>query len=240
MAVVNSGIPGVGELGQGIHLCALYSGPVERDELLMPFLQAGLRGGDKCLCLIDQVEPEKVRERLGYRDDAEGAERADQLDVDRASSVYLEAGHFRAKHMTTFLEDTANTAAQDEFPHLRAAGEMSWVLPGPPGAAEFFEYESSINQLQAQIPVLLMCMYDLGLFGTSMLVDVMRTHPKVLVGTTVLDNPDYLTPEQYLETRRPAIAAHSSLGADEPTRGQYPMAKVAPAQISPTRRAGTP
>lgn len=99
-------------------------------------------------------------------------------------------------------------------------------------AAEFFEYESSINQLQAQIPVLLMCMYDLGLFGTSMLVDVMRTHPKVLVGTTVLDNPDYLTPEQYLETRRPAIAAHSSLGADEPTRGQYPMAKVAGADLA--------
>jgi DNA-binding CsgD family transcriptional regulator len=129
--------------------------------------------------------------------------------------------------MTTFLQDTANTAAQSEFPSMRAAGEMSWVLPGPPGATEFFDYESSLNQLQAQIPVLLMCMYDLGLFGTSLLVDVMKTHPEVLVGTTVLDNPDYLTPEQYLETRLPAIASQSSLGAsDEPTREHYPLTKA--------------
>jgi hypothetical protein len=50
------GVTGVGNPERGTHLCALYSGPVERDDLLMPFVQAGLREGDKCLCLIDQVE----------------------------------------------------------------------------------------------------------------------------------------------------------------------------------------
>src|SRR5689334_14702679 len=92
---------------------------------------------------------------------------------------------------------------------------MSWVLAGAPGATEFFDYESSLNLLQARIPLVLMCMYDLALFGTSMLVAVIKTHPKVLVGTTLLDNPDCLTPEQYLEERRPLIAAQSSLRADD-------------------------
>ena len=50
------GIPGVGPVTPGTHFCALYSGPVERDRLLYPFLDEGLRHGDKCLCLIDDVE----------------------------------------------------------------------------------------------------------------------------------------------------------------------------------------
>ena len=51
------GIPGVGVVSPGTHFCALYSGPVERDRMLYPFLDEGLRQGDKCLCLIDGVEP---------------------------------------------------------------------------------------------------------------------------------------------------------------------------------------
>jgi DNA-binding CsgD family transcriptional regulator len=224
---LDAGIPGVGKIERGIHLCALYSGPVERDDLLMPFVHAGLREGDRCLCLIDQVEPQQLRQRLVDVNDDDHELRTGQLDVDRASTVYLESGRFSAENMAAFLKDTASTAAENEFPHMRVAGEMSWVLPGPPGAEEFFEYESSLNDMDTQIPSVLMCMYDLELFGTSMLVDVLKTHPKVLVGTTVLDNPDFLTQEQYFATRGRAIAAESSLGpwSDSGT-DQYPLATI--------------
>ena len=42
---VSMGIPGVGEIRPGAHICALYSGPAERDSLLFPFLREGIRGG---------------------------------------------------------------------------------------------------------------------------------------------------------------------------------------------------
>jgi DNA-binding CsgD family transcriptional regulator len=227
MTGVDFGIPGVGNLERRTHLCALYSGPVERDDLLMTFVKAGLREGDKCLCLIDQVDPQELRQRLVDENGKGPQLRAGQLDVDRASSVYLESGRFSAEHMATFLKDTANAAAENEFPYVRVAGEMSWVLPGPPGADEFFAYESSLNDMDTQIPSVLMCMYDLELFGTSMLVDVLKTHPKVLVGSTVLDNPEYLTPDQYLATRHRAIAAQSSLGPESDSAAkQYPLATV--------------
>lgn len=57
------GIPGVGDVSSCTHFCALYSGPAERDRLLYPFLEEGLRQGDKCLVLIDDVEPALVRDR---------------------------------------------------------------------------------------------------------------------------------------------------------------------------------
>jgi hypothetical protein len=60
---LSMGIPGVGEIHPGMHLCALYSGPDQRDRLLVPFMQEGLRHGDQCVCLIDDLEPASMRQR---------------------------------------------------------------------------------------------------------------------------------------------------------------------------------
>jgi len=55
------GIPGL-NLAPGDHICALYMGAAERDAILLPYLQAGLRSGDKCICVVDQ-EARVVRGR---------------------------------------------------------------------------------------------------------------------------------------------------------------------------------
>ena len=61
---VSIGIAGIGEIRPGTHICALYSSPAERDNLLFPFLREGIREGDKCLCLIDDAEPTAVRDQV--------------------------------------------------------------------------------------------------------------------------------------------------------------------------------
>jgi hypothetical protein len=45
-------------------------------------------------------------------------------------------------------------------------------------------------------------MYSMQRFGAEVLIDAVRTHPKVLVGTTVFENPYYLTPEEFTVIRR--------------------------------------
>ena len=127
------GIPGVGVVRPGTHFCALYSGPVERDRLLFPFLEEGLRHGDKCVCLIDDVEPALVRDRAVGEPGPEYSRRSEQLDVERASDAYLRSGEFSVEDMMSFLSESVNAATGDDFDLLRVAGEMSWVLPGPWG-----------------------------------------------------------------------------------------------------------
>jgi hypothetical protein len=46
-----------------------------------------------------------------------------------------------------------------------------------------------------------LCLYDLGRFGGGILLDVLKTHRKVLLGGMVLDNPHYLTPDEFLAQR---------------------------------------
>jgi DNA-binding CsgD family transcriptional regulator len=198
------------------HVCGLYSGPAERDKLMVGFIGEGLRTGNTCLCLVDEVEPEEVLAKLWGEC---GAGLSDQLDIDRASQVYLESGRFSSERMLDFLSSTADTAARGEFPVLRAAGEMSWVLPNHSRSADdfaydYFAYESGVNRVVAQKSSVFMCMYDLQSFSAAMLVDVLKTHPKVILDGAVLDNPHYLSPDAYLATRR------------DTTGNRYPLARV--------------
>ena len=195
---VSMGIPGIDEIHPGMHICALYSGPAERDRLLFSFLQEGLREGDKCLCLIDDAEPASVRDRVEQQQDGHLPQQSKQLDVDLTSEAYLQSGRFSVGQMTSFLTARLTQAAESEFPLLRAAGEMSWVLPQADRAEDFFVYEAAVNQIVEDKPAVFMCMYDLQRCGISMLVDVLKTHAKVLLDGMVLDNPHHLTRAEYL------------------------------------------
>lgn len=218
---VSMGIPGLDEVRPGTHICALYSGPAERDRLLFPFLREGMLEGDKCLCLVDDAQvASSVRDWVEGRPGSEQPLRSEQLDVDRTSDAYLDSGRFSVEHMRSFLSGRMALAAESDFPMLRAAGEMSWMLPQLGGADGLFIYESVVNQIVEDMPAVFMCMYDLQGFGVSMLVDVLRTHPKVLLDRTVLDNPHFLTQVE-----------DSAVGGSGTT--QYPLAKV------PTPRTGT-
>jgi DNA-binding CsgD family transcriptional regulator len=194
---VSMGIPGLDEIGPGTHICALYSGRAERDSLLVPFIREGIREGDKCLCLIDGAEPTAVRDQVEEMQNDHLIRRSGQLDVDRASDVYLHSGRFSVEHMISFLAGRLSRAAASDSPLLRAAGEMSWVLPQPEGGHDFFVYEAAINKIIKGKPAVFMCLYDLQRCGVSMLVDVLKTHPKVLLDGMVLSNPDHLSPTDH-------------------------------------------
>ena len=149
--------------------------------------------------------------------------------------------------MISFLAVRLTQAAESEFPLLRAAGEMSWVLPQAEGAEDFFAYESAVNQIVEDKPAVFMCMYDLQRLGISMLVDVLKTHPKVLLDGMVLDNPNYLAPTALAENRlrTDRISAGQCSTADEPAQhltrgGRSPMLSSASPNLWPAAsRIGT-
>src|ERR1044072_8773490 len=114
MNSLSLGIPGVGSVSPGTHFCALYSGPAERDRLLFPFLEEGLRHRDKCLCLIDDVEPALVRDLAVGQPDREYSRRSAQLDVERASDTYLRSGEFSIADMMSLLSESADAAVRGD------------------------------------------------------------------------------------------------------------------------------
>ena len=125
---------------------------------------------------------------------------SEQLDVRRATDAYLRTGKFSPADMLDFLDETISKATSGgKF--ARLAGETTWTIDEPPGSDLFFEYESMVNDFTPRYRQALLCLYDLELFGGGLLVDILRTHPKLLLGGMIIDNPNYLTPDEFLATR---------------------------------------
>jgi hypothetical protein len=196
------GVPGV-DVASGEHLCAIFVGPAERDEVLVPFLDAGLRAGDKCICVVDGGDGEGVLGKLGDGIDVEGALSSDQLHLRTPESTYLRSGQLSTEDMIGFWESSIGGAlATGRFRHARSAGEATWPLNDPDVADEMSNYESELNRFVGKYPQVILCLYDLERHGAGILLNLLTTHPKVLLGGIVLENPHYLSPDEYQASRR--------------------------------------
>jgi hypothetical protein len=90
----------------------------------------------------------------------------------------------------------ATSLAGGKFSFARAVGEMTWAVTEIIGAANLISYESEINRFLPRHPQVILCLYDLDRFPGDLLLDIMRTHPKVLMGSTVLENLYYIAPDE--------------------------------------------
>jgi hypothetical protein len=84
---------------------------------------------------------------------------------------------------------------------------MTWALRQAPGVEELVGYESELNRFLPRYPQVILCLYDLERFSGDIIIDVLKTHPRVLLGGMVLDNPYYLEPDEFLAVRSRAVNA---------------------------------
>ena len=194
------GTPWDGFARPGDHICALYRGPAERNELMVPYLQAGLRAGDKCLCLINPPDRAALMDRLSTGINIADYLNSEQLEILQPTDVYLPAGEFSAQQMIGFVSDTMSVVGTTgRYRRFRSAGDMSWLRRRPPGIEQYFGYESDLNRLLPRHPTL-MCMYDLDDIDQAMLDSLLRTHPTVLHNRETMPSPHYQTPDEYSAT----------------------------------------
>jgi hypothetical protein len=194
------GVPGA-QIAPGDHVCAFYPSVADRDEILLPYLREGLKSGDKCVCVVDASDPEHILAALGADIDLGPYLGRRQLEVQRSDETYLRDGSFSTERMLEFWNQSVGGATAAGFGFARAVGEMTWALRQMPGVEELVGYESRLNRFLPRYPQVILCLYELDQFSGEVLVDVLKTHPKVLLGGMVLDNPYYLEPDEFLATR---------------------------------------
>jgi MEDS: MEthanogen/methylotroph, DcmR Sensory domain len=178
----------------GSHVCAFYSDPATRDEMVMPFLAQGLRTGEKCICMLASLGPKEVLARLGHHVDLDLSVERGQLELATPADAYLRTGTFVPDDMFTFWKETATAAEAADYGIARAVGEMPRELDAD-GRRQFIRYEAQMTEFITDLPALLLCLYDLRLSGAEVLMDVLRTHPMVVVDGMLHDNPYYVLPD---------------------------------------------
>jgi hypothetical protein len=197
---VSSGIDEI-DLQPGSHVCAFYRGDSDRDRLLTGYLGAGLTAGDKCICVVDSAYTAKRIESLPGTSGGPGSFDG-QLDIHLPESTYLAGGEFNTSDMLTFWTESMVKAEIEGFTFCRLAGEMTWALRDAPGVEHLVGYESELNRVTSSCPVIVLCLYDLDLFSGEVVVNIVKTHPQVLVQGILVENPYYVGPDEFLRSAR--------------------------------------
>ena len=186
------------------HLCAFYRGADERDALLIPYLREGVESGDRCLCVVDGTSPEAVLASLAEEVELDLRPRlADgQIEILPSRDAYLRDGAFTAEAMMAFWEEHIGVPSRHGGSSLtRAVGEMTWTLRNLPGVEDFIAYEAELNRFLPRYPQVILCLYDLEHFTGECLLDILKTHPKVLMWGMVMENPFFVDPDEFLAAR---------------------------------------
>ena len=179
----------------GDHICAFYRGREERDRLVVPFLQEGVRAGDVCLCITGRTNHRHLeRSVLDGCDDAD----PELLQMDDAEDTYLAGGSFSADRMLTYWSDWGQKTFEAQGrTFARAATDMSWAQNVITGRLidDFMGYEVQATRYARAYPQVALCLYDLEKFRGNVIIPVLKVHPKVFFGGMLLENPYYVDPD---------------------------------------------
>ena len=185
------------------HICGFFHSQEEEYRVLLPLAKEGFERGEKVFHIVDREHrPERMRrlEEVGISPAA--ARRPGQVEIRAWEDAHLRGGRFDQDAMMTLLEETLRGAKADGFGQTRVWANMEWALGEFPGVEDLVEYETRVNYFLPRYDDLVVCTYDLTKFGASVVVDILRTHPLVILGGILQENPFFVPPDEFLRELR--------------------------------------
>ncbi|TLY29045.1 MAG: hypothetical protein E6K63_06310 [Nitrospirae bacterium] len=186
-------------LGRQRHICAFFNSVDEEHRVLRSFIKEGLDRGEKAFHIVD---PELREEHLKRLTEAgvsvERAMVSGQLEVRPWQHAYLRGDRFDQDAMLALIEEVLQSGAAAGYPLTRLLAHMEWGCLDKPGVDDLVEYETRLNYVLPKYDDPVICTYDLSKFSSAVIIDVMRTHPVVLIGGVLQENPFFVPPDQFL------------------------------------------
>src|ERR1700757_882775 len=188
-----------GSLGQHRHICAFFNGFDEQHRVLRSFIKEGFERGDKAFHIVD---PDLWEDHLGRLAEAgidvKQTMGSGQLELRRWQDAYLREDRFDQDAMLALLEEVLQSGAAAGYPLTRFVSRVEAALVNKAGVDTSLEYETRVNYVAPKYQDPVICTYDLSKFSASIVMDIMRTHPVVIIGGVVQENPFFVPPDQFL------------------------------------------
>jgi hypothetical protein len=199
------------QLGEIRHVCAFFNSDDEEYRVLLPFIKDGFDCGDKAIHVVNPDQrPDHLKRLAAAGVDLTAAEQSGQLEVRINTEAYIRDGRFDQDRMLAAFEQMASGNAKGGFPLSRICCRMDWAMEDRSHVDDLIEFESRVNDVWTRHDDAVICTYHLGKFGGDTVIDIMRTHPMIIIGGLLQRNPFYMPPEEFLREIRQRPAKRSS------------------------------
>jgi hypothetical protein len=190
-------------LNENRHICALFNSMDEHYRVLRPFINDGFDHGSRAFHLIDPERREDHSRRLADAGiDVEGAIESGQLEVHSWQDGPLYGDRFDQDRWFDGFEQVLRSGPASGYAPTRFLAQMEWALVDLPGIDDLIEFETRVNDVVLKYDDIVICSYDLSKFGARTVVYALRTHPVVIIGGLLQENPFYVEPGQLLRELR--------------------------------------
>jgi hypothetical protein len=194
--------------GGNRHICAFFNGMDEHYRVLQAFVKDGFDKGDKAFHLVD---PKRIEDHLRRLADAgidvEEGMASGQLEVQPWEDGPLHGERFDQDTWLAGFEEVLQSGPASGYTKTRFLAQMEWALVDMPGIEDMMEFETRVNYVVPKYDDPVICAYDLSKFGASTVMYALRTHPVVIIGGLLQENPFYVDPDEFLlelREQRPA------------------------------------
>lgn len=182
------------------HVCAFISSRDEEHRIFAPFVIEGGERGETVVYFIDPDERANLVRRLGRLGlDVPALLRQGLLEIHPWRKAHLRDGQFDQDAVLVELDELLGGSRS---PRLRIISDMGWAVDQPGIGAHLVEFEARANFVEAQTEHIVICVYDTAKFGGDVMIDMLRTHPFVLIGGAFQANPFFVPPAEFLEELR--------------------------------------
>jgi DNA-binding CsgD family transcriptional regulator/signal transduction histidine kinase len=192
-----------GTLGRRCHVCAFFNSTEEEHRVLRSFFKDGFDQGQKAFHVVDpELREDHLKRLAGAGINVQQGLRSGQLEVLPWKDAYLREERFDQDAMLLLIEEAIKASVATGYPLTRILGHMEWALLDKPGVEDLLEYEARLNYVLPKYDHLAICSYDVSKFPASLLLEIMRTHPVVIIGGAMQENPFFVPPDQFLHEIR--------------------------------------
>lgn len=187
------------EFEAGAHVCQIFSDDEERQNAMVNYLVAGIKNGEKTSCFTEKETKESLSEFFAKQGISyEEIESSEMFNLSKTGEVYFDNDEFEPARMLELLKSFYATSVEDKNTGARVIGEMTPQIQDVKGGSRLLEYESKVSLLLKTHPVTAVCQYDARQFDGATIMDVLKVHPYMIVKGSVVNNPFFIPPEEYL------------------------------------------
>ncbi len=190
-------------ISRSSHICAFFDSEAQELGCVAPYFAEGLDNGElvftireraRCAPYVERLEHDLQRDLEPYR--ASGQFR--QLSAEESYLGQTTPG-FEPLSMCEAIEEILRQSEQDRYPRVRTCGDMNWATQLS-DIDTLMEYEARVNLLTEGHDCTFMCVYDLNRFSGRTVMDILSTHPLVVMGGRIYENPYFVHPQDFIRS----------------------------------------